>query len=110
MGLKRMAKKPRENRRPAPAARAPHPGPTGEGAAPPDLPADAAEFWSAPAEAGELSPPADGETTPALKKLGPMPFPRGPFPLMGFLATVYEQVAARAREALAEGDEPPAKA
>lgn len=61
--------------------------------APADLPNDPARFWSAGANLEDLAPPENVDTTPALKRLGPLPFPRGGFPLMGFLTTVYEHVA-----------------
>jgi hypothetical protein len=35
----------------------------------------------------------DLDATPALKQLGPLPITGSGFPLIGFLATVYEQVA-----------------
>jgi hypothetical protein len=41
-----------------------------------------------------------GETTPVLERLGPSPFPRSGFPLMGFLATLYDHVAEYARQRL----------
>jgi hypothetical protein len=51
-------------------------------------------FWNARLEADQWQPPRLENATPALKRLGPMPFARPGFPLMGLLATVYEQVAA----------------
>ena len=57
---------------------------------PEDLPADAASFWQAP----ELPPrPAVRELPSALERLGASPFPKSRFPFLGFLATVYDQVA-----------------
>jgi hypothetical protein len=70
---------------------------------PADLPADPGRFWSAGVDLDELASPSDVATTPALKKLGPLPLARGSFPLLGFLATVYEQIAGHVEQAL--GDE-----
>jgi len=61
---------------------------------PKDLPLGPPEFWSAAVDLDELADPPDVATTPALKNLGPLPLSRGGFPLMGFLATIYEQIAA----------------
>ncbi|MFQ5429758.1 MAG: hypothetical protein ACE5E1_05550 [Phycisphaerae bacterium] len=63
------------------------------GEPPDDLPTDAQAFWSAAAGIDDLLPPANCEATPALKLLGPLPFPRGGFPLLGFFATVYDHVS-----------------
>ncbi|MBN2562764.1 MAG: hypothetical protein JXQ75_17715 [Phycisphaerae bacterium] len=74
---------------------------------PDDLPADPRQFWLVAADLDELEPPHEVDTTPALKKAGVLPFPRSRFPLMGFLATVYEQIANRAKEmANAAGSDP----
>ncbi|MEK6644666.1 MAG: hypothetical protein AAB385_05795 [Planctomycetota bacterium] len=62
---------------------------------PTDLLTDPARFWSLAAELP--GQPVFEAVPPALKRLGPLPFPRGKFPLMGFLATVYEHVAAHVR-------------
>ncbi len=35
---------------------------------------------------------------PALEKLGPSPFAKNRFPFLGFLATVYDHIAAQARQ------------
>jgi len=35
---------------------------------------------------------------PALEKLGPSPFAKTRFPFLGFLATVYDHIAAQARQ------------
>ena len=59
---------------------------------PPGLPVDADKFWSAGGALSSLAELPRLDDTPALKRLGPLPFPRGGFPLMGFLATVYENV------------------
>jgi hypothetical protein len=73
---------------------------------PADLPADPARFWSAGVDLDELASPDDAATTPALKKLGPLPVSRSSFPLLGFLATVYEEIAAHAKQAAASDADP----
>jgi hypothetical protein len=65
---------------------------------PADPPTDPRAFWLATEDLAGLAPPTDIPAAPALKIAGPPPFPRGRFPVMGFLATVYEQVSTRARE------------
>jgi hypothetical protein len=57
---------------------------------PEELPADAATFWHAP---GLPPRPAPRELPSALERLGASPFPKSRFPFLGFLATVYDQVA-----------------
>ena len=58
---------------------------------PEDLPTSAVEFWhSAPLP----ERPAPRELPSALERLGASPFPKSRFPFLGFLATVYDQVAA----------------
>jgi hypothetical protein len=57
---------------------------------PEDLPVDAATFWAA---APLPSRPPARELPSALERLGPSPFPKSRFPFLGFLATVYDQVA-----------------
>ncbi len=73
----------------------PHRGP------PADLPPDPARFWSAGVDLDDLASPDAAATTPALKKLGPLPVSHSSFPLLGFLATVYEEIAAHAKQAAA---------
>ncbi len=70
---------------------------------PADLPAGADRFWAPPADLDAIGVPPDAESIPALRRLGPLPFPRGGFPLMGFLATVYDHIATHADEVLASG-------
>ena len=72
-----------------------------QGATPPPtgLPTKHREFWGGATAMDALGACPVHEAPPALEKIGPPPFPRGGFPLMGFLASVYEHVAARAREA-----------
>ncbi len=66
---------------------------------PADLAADPRAFWSAGVDLDDLGPPPDGESTPALKHLGQLSLPGGGFPVMGLLATVYEQIANLGRQA-----------
>jgi hypothetical protein len=62
---------------------------------PSDLPTDPAEFFRAGPELDAL---AGMPTGPAvLERLGPAPFPKGKFPFLGFLATVYDHVAQHAQ-------------
>jgi hypothetical protein len=61
-----------------------------------DFSIDPARFWSAGEDLDALEPPAEAESAPALKLAGPLPFARSGFPIMGFLATVYEQIASHA--------------
>jgi len=68
---------------------------------PTELPADADLFWAPPADLDTLERPPESESIPALQRLGPLPFPRGGFPLMGFLATVYDHIADHANDVLA---------
>jgi hypothetical protein len=61
---------------------------------PEELPADSASFW----HVFPLSPRPEPRDLPsALERLGPSPFPKSRFPFLGFLATVYDQVAASVR-------------
>lgn len=53
----------------------------------------------------------DAASTPrsqpsVLEQLGPSPFPRGGFPVVGFLATTYERVSAFAKGAITEAERP----
>ena len=68
------------------------------GVTPPNLPADPESFWKSPANRPAPPPPPSPDTTPVLKKLGPLPFPKGSFPVMGFLATLYEHVSSHAAQ------------
>lgn len=71
--------------------------------APADLPAGADRFWAPSTDLDAIEEPPDAESIPALRRLGPLPFSRGGFPLMGFLATVYDHVADHAEDVLASG-------
>jgi hypothetical protein len=67
---------------------------------PDDLPADPASFYAAGTDLTNLLQPPAVETKPALTRLGPPPFPRGGFPLLGFLSTLYDHLSKTAQEAL----------
>jgi hypothetical protein len=41
----------------------------------------------------DLPAPSLDDLPSALERLGPSPFPKSGFPLLGFLATLYDQVA-----------------
>jgi hypothetical protein len=68
--------------------------PPSTSAPPPHLPTDAAVFFRAGPDADLLNavPPPVGKHI--LEQLGPPPFRKTAFPMMGFLATLYEHVAA----------------
>jgi hypothetical protein len=67
---------------------------------PEDVPADATVYWQTPPLPER---PAPAELPSALERLGPSPFPKSRFPFLGFLATVYDEVAGRmAREATSQ--------
>ena len=62
---------------------------------PEELPVDAAAFWRSP----PVQPRPEARELPsALERLGPSPFPKSRFPFLGFLATVYDQVATSVRQ------------
>ena len=63
--------------------------PTGE-LPPTDLPTDAHSYWHSHSFPQRPMP----EPLPAaLEKLGASPFPKSKFPFLGFIATVYDQIA-----------------
>jgi hypothetical protein len=63
---------------------------------PPDLTSDADAFFRAGPDVDLLtSVPPPAEQTHVLEQLGPPPFRKTSFPMMGFLASVYEHVAAQ---------------
>ncbi len=72
------------------------------------LPAEPRRFWRSPADLDALAKFPENDTTPVLKMLGPIPFPRGRFPVMGFLATLYDHVAGYAAESFGGRDAPSA--
>jgi len=61
-------------------------------------------FWQAGAELerviAHVAPP--DKPLALLEQLGPSPFPRGGFPLIGFLATTYDKVGRYALERAAD--------
>ncbi len=59
-----------------------------------------AGFWSCGAGFDSVQPHVQPPEAPLalLEKLGPSPFERGGFPLIGFLATTYEKVSRFALE------------
>lgn len=63
---------------------------------------DSLAFYQLRGEWDDLRFPPPGDDMPVLKLLGPLPFPRGGFPVMGFLATLYDHVAEYARLSLGE--------
>jgi hypothetical protein len=68
-------------------------------APPPDLPVDEAAFYGA-APSSEVDALTDPAPASALARLGAWPLPRGGFPFLGFLASVYDELAACARRRL----------
>ena len=66
----------------------------------PPLADSIANFWSAGESLNEvrcrIEPPED--PLAILEQLGPSPFPRGQFPLVGFLASTYDRVSRYALE------------
>jgi hypothetical protein len=64
-----------------------------------ELPTDPKAFYRAGREAGELTPPSMEGLPSALERLGPSPFPKSGFPFLGFLATLYDQIASTTRPA-----------
>ncbi len=71
-----------------------------------DLPTDPETFYRAGRGAEELSAPSVDGLPSALEQLGASPFPKSGFPLLGFLATLYDQVASTSRATTAD-DSPP---
>lgn len=63
----------------------------------PDLPSTSAAFYRAAPDFPRLSPPSLADLPSALERLGPSPFPRTGFPFLGFLATLYDQIATSTR-------------
>jgi hypothetical protein len=62
---------------------------------PPFLPTDAQSFFRAGGDVellNSVAPPQPAQHV--LEQLGPPPFRKTSFPMMGFLASMYEQVAA----------------
>ena len=63
---------------------------------PSDLPSDPRSFWGDAAGLERLADRPEADLPSVLQRLGPLPLPRSGFPLIGFLATVYDHVAASA--------------
>ncbi len=61
---------------------------------PPHLPIDPRHFFAAPLGAQSVPLIAQAEPQHVLEQLGPPPFRKGSFPVIGFLASLYEHVAA----------------
>jgi hypothetical protein len=61
---------------------------------PPQLPTDPAAFFRAGADIDLLSAVVPVTGKHVLEQLGPPPFRKTTFPMMGFLASFYEHVAA----------------
>ena len=61
---------------------------------PAHLPNDPASFYRAGVEIDSLRLAAEPEPRHILEQLGPPPFRKTSFPMLGFLATLYEHVAA----------------
>ena len=61
-----------------------------------DLPTDPRAFWGDPTTLEQLASYPEADLPSVLERLGPLPLPRTGFPLIGFLATVYDHVAASA--------------
>jgi hypothetical protein len=61
---------------------------------PPHLPIDPRHFFSAPLGAQSVPLVAQAEAQHVLEQLGPPPFRKGSFPVIGFLSSLYEHVAA----------------
>jgi hypothetical protein len=80
-------------------AQSPRPGGNGpqrsEDGPPAQLPRSPRVFWAIHPQA-TMDPPDAQEPRSALESLGPPPFPKSGFPFIGFLATVYDHVAAHA--------------
>lgn len=65
-------------------------------AAPADLPRVPRLFWAPHPDFADLERFTPGPAGKVLDALGPPPFPKTGFPFIGFLATVYDHVAAHA--------------
>ena len=61
---------------------------------PANLPIDPRTFYSTPATARAIPLVAQAEGKHILEQLGPPPFRKSSFPVIGFLASLYEHVAA----------------
>jgi len=61
---------------------------------PANLPLDPRVFYSSPASAPTVQLTAQAEPQHVLEQLGPPGFRKSSFPVVGFLASLYEHVAA----------------
>jgi hypothetical protein len=75
---------------------------------PEHLPIDPRHFYAAPLGAQSIPLIAQPEGQHVLEQLGPAPFRKGSFPVIGFLASLYEHVAAHV--SAQNGDQPPVAA
>jgi hypothetical protein len=66
---------------------------------------DPENFWKPTAELTD-PPELPPDTQSALERLGPVPFPKSGFPFLGFLATVYDHVAAHCNPANRQTNHP----
>ncbi len=66
-------------------------------------------FWQTGPEFDEIVIRIHAPEAPLaiLEQLGPSPFPRGTFPLVGFLATTYDKVSRSALARFQQGGAPP---
>ncbi len=62
-------------------------------------------FWSVHPDFETIELGPQSKTPAALERLGPPPFPKTGFPFIGFLATVYDHVAAQAGDRTHPGAE-----
>jgi hypothetical protein len=70
-----------------------------------DTNAEEESFWQ-PAEFLTEAPDFPEGTVSVLERLGPSPFPKSGFPFLGFLATVYDHIAAHCQsQALTDGED-----
>ena len=75
---------------------------------PAHLPIDPRHFFAAPLGTQSIPLVAQAEAQHVLEQLGPPPFRKGSFPVIGFLASLYEHVAAHV--SAQNGDQPPPSA
>ena len=65
---------------------------------PSHLPIDPRHFYAAPLGTQSIPLVPQPETQHVLEQLGPPPFRKSSFPVIGFLASLYEHVAAHVSE------------
>jgi hypothetical protein len=71
---------------------------------PEHFPQDPSPFYRAGVDAGLLTAVPPPEAKHVLEQLGPPPFRKTTFPIMGFLASLYEHVAAHVNANAAGGE------